>query len=61
MYFIQIVSIIRSTPDRKNLFGRIIKSSFNYLVIRLADVILKNEYRELQLLLKLGNGDDVRL
>ena len=54
-------NVIRSTPDRKNLFGRIIKNSFYYLFIRLADVILKNEYRELQLLLKLENGDDVRL
>ena len=63
MYFIRIVSncmfrkIIRSTPNRKNLFGRIIKSSLNFLFIRPTDVILKNEYRELQLLLILENGD----
>ena len=66
MYFSRIVSncmfrkIIRSTPNRKNLFDRIIKSSLNYLFIRPTDVIIKNEYRELQLFLILENGD-VRL
>ena len=66
MYFIGIVSgcmsqkIIRSTPNRKNLFGRKMKSSLNYLLIRLTDVIFRNKHRELQLLLKLENGD-VRL
>ena len=66
MYFIGIVSdcisrkIIRSTPNRKNLFGRKMKSSLNYLFIRLTDVIFRNKHHELQLLLKLENGD-VRL
>ena len=46
-----------STPNRKNLFGRKMKSSFNYLFIRLTDVIVRNKHRELQLLLKLENGD----
>ena len=36
------------------------KSSLNYLFIRLTDVIFRNKHRELQLLLKLKNGD-VRL
>ena len=63
MYSIGIVSdcmsrkIIRSTPDRNNLFGRKMKSSLNYLFIRLTDVIVRNKHRELQLLLKLENGD----
>ena len=39
--------IMRSTPNRKNLFGREMKSSWNYVFIRLTDVILRNEYREL--------------
>ena len=66
MYFIGIVSdcmsqkIVRSTPNRKNLFGRKMKSSLNYLFIRLTDVIFRNKHREIQLLLKLENGD-VRL
>ena len=66
MYFIGIVSdcmsrkIIRSTPNRKNLFGRKRKGSLNYLLIRLEDVIFRNKHRELQLLFKLENGD-VRL
>ena len=64
MNFIGIVSdcisrkIIRSTPNRKNLFGRKMKSSLNYLFIRLTDVIFRNKHHELQLLLKLENGDD---
>ena len=33
------------------------KSSSNYLFIRLTDVIVRNKHRELQLLLKLENGD----
>ena len=49
--------IIRSTPNRNNLFGRKMKSSLNYLFIRLTDVIVRNKHRELQLLLKLENGD----
>ena len=66
MYFIGVVSnvmswkIIRSTPNRKNLFDRKMKISLNYLFVRLIDIILKNEYGELQLLLNLENGD-VRL
>ena len=66
MYFIGIVSDCvsrknyRSTPNRKNLFGRKMKSSLNYLFIRLTDVIFRNKHHELQLLLKLENGD-VRL
>ena len=36
------------------------KNSLNYLFIRLTDVIFRNKHRELQLLLKLKNGD-VRL
>ena len=63
MYSIGIVSdcmsrkIIRSTPDRNNLFGRKMKSLLNYLFIRLTDVIVRNKHRELQLLLKLEKGD----
>ena len=63
MYSIGIVSdcmsrkIIRSTPNRNNLFGRKMRSSLNYLFIRLTDVIVRNKHRELQLLLKLENGD----
>ena len=63
MYSIGIVSdcmsrkIIRSTPNRNNLFGRKMKSSLNYLFIRLTDVIVRNKHRELQLLSKLENGD----
>ena len=66
MYFIGIVSnsmsrkIIHSTLNQKNLFGHKMKSSLNHLFIRLTDVILRNKYLELQLLLKLENGD-VRL
>ena len=66
MYFIGIISNCMSqekihlNPNRKNLFGGKMKSSLNYLFIRLTDVILRNEHRELQLLLKLENGD-VRL
>ena len=66
MYFIGNVSnclprkTIRSTPNPKNLFGRRMKSSLNYLFIRLTDVILKIEYRKLRLLFKMDNGD-VRL
>ena len=52
--------IIRSTLNQKNLFGRKMKSSINYLFMRLTDVILRNEHRKLQLILKLENGD-VRL
>ena len=47
---------IRSTPNWKNSFDCKMKSSLNYLFIRLTHVILKNEYRELQLLLELENG-----
>ena len=63
MYSIGIVTdcmsrkIIRPTPNRNNLFGRKMKSSLNYLFIRLTDVIVRNKHRELQLLLKLENGD----
>ena len=63
MYSIGIVSdcmsrkIIRSTPDRNNLFGCKMKSSLNYLFVRLTDVIVRNKHRKLQLLLKLENGD----
>ena len=66
MYLIGIVSDcmsrkkIRSTPNRKNLFGRNMKSSLNYLFICLTDVMFRNKHRELQLLLKLENRD-VRL
>ena len=42
---------------RNNLFGRKMKSSLNYLFIRLKDVVVRNQHRELQLLLKLENGD----
>ena len=63
MYFIGIVSdciyrkIICSTPNRKNLFGRKMKTSLNYLSIHLTDVVPRNEYRKLQLLLKLEDSD----
>ena len=46
---------MRSTPNRKIFFGRNINSSLNVLFIRLTDVILRNEYRKLQLLLKMEN------
>ena len=49
--------IIRSTPNRKNLFGRKMKSSLNSLLVRLTGVVLRNEYRKLQQLLKLENDD----
>ena len=64
LYFIGIVSmsrkIIRSTPNRKVFFSRKMKSSLNYLFSRLTDGILRKNYWQHQMLLKLENSD-VRL
>ena len=63
MYSIGIVSdcmsqkIIRSTPNRNNLFGRKMKSSLNYLFIRLKDVIVRKKTSRTSVAFKIGECD----